>query len=168
MSVIWHCLPTGSLMSGIPAVQPSYWVRKQFNVDFIPNMNDPFFENNGKDTLSGHNTVPNFFSDRTILMTFLPNLCNLQQAPSNRNLCSYWKFRQSDAFCKDVFCKRASGKIRKDFLHAFHAFCCKQTDLPVSVARMRISENSPVLLYFHTIHRILGCSPLLTDAQRNN
>ena len=107
MSVIWLCLSTGSLIHGIPAIQPSSLVRTHFNLDFIPHLNDPFLENNGKDTLSGHNTVPNFFSDRTVLMTFLPNLCNLQQTPSNRNLCSDWKFRQSDAFRKDVFCKRA-------------------------------------------------------------
>lgn len=94
--------------------------------------------------LGRHDTFSHLVIDRTVAVTVLANLCDLQQHAATLQPCAYRKYFQRNALYSQIFSKGSRIDISAFSSECIDFFLRQQTYLSVPVTSMRITLDSLV------------------------
>jgi len=104
----------------------------------------------------------------TTRMTLFTDLGNLKQSFANGKVSPDRQGRKIYPFGSDVLGKVAGGDIEPFGLHFFYALQRKQTNLPVPVSSMGITNYTVILSDQYFRNGLLSLTLLLADTNSNN
>ena len=123
------------------------------------------FQDSDKNPFPWHHAVTGLLADRTVGMTFFPDLCYLAHCASDAQLCPYRQSVQAYPFTENIFGKCPREQWNPDLLlQSCNTVCSQQTDLPVPVTCVCITRDSDIRHKPDLIDRMLLLSFFLTDA----